>query len=82
MKEKYLYPFPKKLTVEERAEKKKLRDEKNGVYFTPQPDIPSGTRVRKLPKNMRNKLCTCHSGKKFKKCCMDVVNSESLYTVS
>ena len=50
-------------------------------YETPQPDIARGTRIRMFPKNFRNQLCGCNSGKKFKKCCIDQVRSEDLYRV-
>jgi rubredoxin len=50
-------------------------------YQTPQPNIEPGTRFRVFPKNFRNQLCGCNSGKKFKKCCIDEVKSEHLYKV-
>lgn len=77
---KYLYPFPKKLTVEERTAKNIERDKDK--YVTPQPDIPNGTRTRKLAKNPRNQPCICGSGKKFKKCCMNTVTTKSMYNVT
>lgn len=63
------------------VEVQEVEYEVEAPYQTPQPNIPAGTRIRVFPKNFRNQICGCGSGKKFKKCCMDQVTSEHMYQV-